>query len=198
MASPSKLRSPLYPSKQTLPAENWIGPRKRTFNVRLTPRSGRSHDLRWTSAYDPGCVKTIFWRPRRNIKSRSRPSPQQSYVHVTLRIQSLRNRSRCPRFYTAWTPSRSPALPSAIPARSPSVGYRASSSKLFQALQCGFVHADETAADEADRKRRLALHGFFDLDAGFTLAAPPPAGPRRDVRRPPGPGRSASACIDRQ
>ncbi len=25
--------------------------------------------LGWTSAYDPGCVKTISWRPRRNIES---------------------------------------------------------------------------------------------------------------------------------
>ncbi len=33
---------------------------------------------------------------------------------------------------------------------------------IEQALQRGFVHADETAADEANRKRRLEVDGFCD------------------------------------
>ena len=37
--------------------------------VRFTPKSGHSRDPGWTSAFDPGCVKTIFWRPKRNICS---------------------------------------------------------------------------------------------------------------------------------
>ncbi len=35
----------------------------------LDPRQRTFRGLRWTSGFDPGCVKTIFLRPRRNIES---------------------------------------------------------------------------------------------------------------------------------
>ena len=46
------IRSAL-PPKQTLSAENIIGPEKRTLNVRLTPVSGPNSTIRWMSAYYP-------------------------------------------------------------------------------------------------------------------------------------------------
>ncbi len=45
-------------------------------SVRFGAVSGPSSLGKLMSAYDPGCVKTIFWRPRRNISSRSWPQPQ--------------------------------------------------------------------------------------------------------------------------
>ncbi len=42
----------------------------------LWPQERTFQGPRWTSAFDPGCVKTISWRPRRNIESRIWPQPQ--------------------------------------------------------------------------------------------------------------------------
>ncbi len=47
------------------------GLKKRTLDVRLTPNSGLIRVWRGMSAYDPGCVKTIFEARARNIDSRN-------------------------------------------------------------------------------------------------------------------------------
>ncbi len=45
--------SPLYPRKRTLAAEERLGLKKQTLDVRFTPKSGPNSTLRWMSAYDP-------------------------------------------------------------------------------------------------------------------------------------------------
>ncbi len=56
------------------------------------------------------------------------------------------------------------------------------SQAIEQSLQIRFVHADETAADEADRKRRSELHGLSD---GRLRLAFLPAFRQRAQRKPP-------------
>ena len=44
--------------------------------VCFTPGNRPSWWCPRSSGFDPGCVKTVLWRPKRNINSLSRPQPQ--------------------------------------------------------------------------------------------------------------------------
>jgi hypothetical protein len=64
--------SPLYPRKQTLAAENYIAPRKRTSDVRFAPKSGRKWLWCGMSAFDPQATFAQSGELKLNVDSCTR------------------------------------------------------------------------------------------------------------------------------
>ena len=69
---PPEIEVRLYPNKRHSLADV----RYRVDFVRSTPSNRRSRWGREMTGFDPGCVKTVLWRPKRNFNSLSRPQPQ--------------------------------------------------------------------------------------------------------------------------